>query len=48
VLAVSTPDATLLAAIIAAAASLLKLIADSFAERGAAMRAAHRSILEAN
>jgi hypothetical protein len=43
---VSTADATLLAAIIAAAASLLKLIADSFAERGAAMRAAHRSILE--
>lgn len=46
VLAVSTADATLLAAVIAAAASLLKLIADSFAERGAAMRAAHRSILQ--
>jgi hypothetical protein len=48
VLAVSTADATLLAAVVAASASLLKLVADAFAERSAAMRAAHRSILQAH
>jgi hypothetical protein len=45
-LAVSTADATLLAAIVAAAASLLNIVANAFAERSAAMRAAHRSILQ--
>lgn len=46
VFALSTQDATLIAAGIAAAASVLKLVVDAISARGAAMRAAHRSILE--
>jgi hypothetical protein len=45
-LALTTQDATLIAAGIAAAAALLKLVADAVSARGAATRAAHRSTLE--
>lgn len=42
----STQDATLIAAGIAAAASLAKLFSDMLSARGAATRAAHRSVLQ--
>jgi hypothetical protein len=42
----TTQDATLIAAGIAAAASLAKLITDALSARGAASRAAHRTVLE--
>jgi len=44
--ALSKEEATLLAAGIAAAASVLKLISDALSARGQATRAAHRSTLE--
>ena len=43
---VTTQEATLIAAAIAAAASLTKLITDALSARGAATRAAHRAVLE--
>jgi hypothetical protein len=46
VFAISTQDATLLAAGIAAVASVLIVFLNTATNRGAAMRAAHRSILE--
>ncbi len=44
--ALKTPDATLIAAGIAAATGLLKLVSDAFSARGTATRAAHRHVLE--
>lgn len=45
-LGLTTQDATLLAAVIAAVAAVIKLIADALSARGTAMRAAHRTALE--
>jgi hypothetical protein len=42
----TTQDATLIAAAIAAVASLAKLIADALSARGTATRAAHRTVLQ--
>jgi hypothetical protein len=46
VLALTTQTATLIAAAIGAAAGVVKLVADALSARGAASRAAHRSVLE--
>lgn len=44
--ALSTQDATLIAAAIAAATGVAKLVSDAMSARGSASRAAHRSVLE--
>src|SRR5919106_6747297 len=45
-IAVTTQDATLIAAGVAAISSLAKLVADALSARGTASRAAHRTVLE--